>query len=164
MSLSMPHLVLALLAAVLFGASAPASKVLLEGIQPLQLAGLLYLGAALGVSPWALRARSRRTTRLSATNMRRLAVAVVFGGVLRPVFLLLALHRASAGSVSLLFNLEIVATAVVCVGFFSDYLGKSGWLGIAAILGGGILLSFQGGPPGLVAGGLAAAAAACWGL
>ncbi len=97
-------------------------------------------------------------------NRRRLAAAVFFGGVLGPVFLLLALHRESAASVSLLLNLEIVATAVLAVGFFHEYLGKSGWAGIAAILAGGVLLSFQGGAPGVVAGLLAAAACACWGL
>jgi drug/metabolite transporter (DMT)-like permease len=161
---SMRPLILALLAALLFGMSAPASKVLLAGIQPLQLAGLLYLGAALGVLPWALRGRRMRRARLDATNLRRLAGAVVFGGVLGPVFLLLALQRASAGSVSLLLNLEIVATAVVGVTFFREHLGKGGSLGIASILGGGILLSSWGGHPGLVAGALASAACACWGL
>jgi drug/metabolite transporter (DMT)-like permease len=160
----MPPLLRALLAAVLFGASAPASKIMLAGIEPLQLAGLLYLGAALGVAPWALRARRVRRARLSGTNRRRLATAVIFGGVLGPVLLLSALQRAAAGSVSLLLNLEIVATAVVGVAFFREHLGKSGWLGMASILGGGILISSGGGTPGLVAGVLAAAACACWGV
>jgi drug/metabolite transporter (DMT)-like permease len=163
--LPMHALTLALLAAVLFGASAPASKLLLSGLQPFQLAGLLYLGAALGAAPWALRAkRSRKRATLNATNRRRLAGSVIFGGVLGPVLLLLALNRASAGSVSLLLNLEIVATALLGVGFFREYLGRSGWLGIAAILCGGSILSFEGGTPGLVAGALAAAACTCWGL
>jgi hypothetical protein len=38
----MRPLILALVAAVLFGASTPASKMLLGGLTPLQLAGLLY--------------------------------------------------------------------------------------------------------------------------
>lgn len=49
----MQPLLLAILAALLFGASTPASKVLLSELSPLQLAGLLYLGAALGTAPAA---------------------------------------------------------------------------------------------------------------
>ena len=49
---------IALLSAALFGAATPASKWLLGELTPLQLAGLLYLGAALGVAPSLLRSRS----------------------------------------------------------------------------------------------------------
>ena len=44
-----------LASACLFGAATPASKVLLAGVQVQALAGLLYLGAALGVLPIILR-------------------------------------------------------------------------------------------------------------
>ena len=50
-ALSRSPMVVALLAAMLFGAAAPTSKPLLTSISPFQLAGLLYLGAALGVFP-----------------------------------------------------------------------------------------------------------------
>ena len=39
----------ALLAALLFGASAPLAKVLLGEIQPIPLAGLLYLGSGISL-------------------------------------------------------------------------------------------------------------------
>ena len=42
-------LVRALLAAVLFGASAPLAKGLLRDVRPQMLAGLLYLGSGLGL-------------------------------------------------------------------------------------------------------------------
>ena len=45
----------AILSAALFGAAAPASKWLLLGLTPIQLAGLLYLGAALAVMPISFR-------------------------------------------------------------------------------------------------------------
>ena len=52
----------ALVAALLFGASTPASKWLLGAATPLQLAGLLYLGAALGYrGPVRARAAQART-------------------------------------------------------------------------------------------------------
>src|ERR1700692_1370999 len=40
----------AVLAAVLFGGSAPFAKLLLGGISPVLLAGLLYLGSGLGLT------------------------------------------------------------------------------------------------------------------
>jgi hypothetical protein len=48
---AMYSLGLALVSACLFGASTPASKLLLGSFEPFQLAGLLYLGAALGMAP-----------------------------------------------------------------------------------------------------------------
>jgi drug/metabolite transporter (DMT)-like permease len=42
-----------LLAAMLFGASTPVAKALLVSMGPFTLAGLLYLGGALGVLPFA---------------------------------------------------------------------------------------------------------------
>ena len=47
-----------LTSALLFGAATPASKALLDGIQAQALAGLLYLGAALGVLPVIIRERT----------------------------------------------------------------------------------------------------------
>ena len=155
----------ALLAASLFGAATPASKLLLESLPPFQLAGLLYLGAALAVAPAALRARvSLPREAPSRTSRRRLAGAVLAGGVLAPVLLLQALRLASASSVSLLLNLELVATSLFGVALFGEHLGRRGGLGVILALVGGALLAGQGGWPGLAAAGLAALACLGWGL
>ena len=98
----------ALASAVLFGAATPAAKRLLLDLTAFQLAGLLYLGAAIGIAPGALWQRGDRPP-LDAMNRRRLAGAVLFGGILGPVLLLLGLRSALAGSVSLLLNFEIAA-------------------------------------------------------
>src|ERR671932_1891821 len=50
---------LALVAAVLFGASAPFAKLLLRGAAPQLLAGLLYLGSGVGLTLVWLRLRRR---------------------------------------------------------------------------------------------------------
>src|SRR2546427_13019046 len=47
---SSPGLAAALVSAVLFGATTPVAKQLLEGASPLLAAGLLYLGSGIGVS------------------------------------------------------------------------------------------------------------------
>lgn len=158
-------LLLALLSAVLFGASTPASKLLLASFPPFQLAGLLYLGAALGMAPLVAVER-RRGTRMAfdRANAARLGGAVLFGGVFGPVFLLFALRLTLAGSVSLLLNLEMVATAVLGVALFREHLDRAGWLGVAGVVAAGIILAGGGGWPGLLAALLVAAACACWGL
>lgn len=153
----------ALVAALLFGASTPASKWLLGAATPLQLAGLLYLGAALGTAiPFA---RERRALRaMSRANALRLGGAIALGGVAGPVLLLIGLRAATAGSVSLLLNLEMAATAVLGVWLFHEHLGPRGWLGVAGVVAAGALVSIGGGWPGLVAALWVAAACVCWGL
>src|SRR5579862_3591067 len=105
---------LALAAAVLFGASAPVAKLLLRSFDPLQLAGFLYIGAAVAMVPAVIseRARFGRVT-VDVRNRARLAGVVVLGGAIAPTMLLVALRMTTAGTVSLLLNFEMVATAVL---------------------------------------------------
>jgi drug/metabolite transporter (DMT)-like permease len=178
---------MALAAAALFGSATPFSKLLLDTLPPVQMAALLYAGAALGVLPLLLRrprqspppaptgdtasrARAGPTPRLSLpwrmerATRRRLAGAILFGGVLGPVLLLLGLQRAAAGSVSLWLNLEVVATALLGFFLFKDRLGALGWAGAAGIVAASLLLSWGEGAAGLQAGLLVALACLCWGL
>src|SRR5690349_13613933 len=91
-SLARPILA-ALVAALLFGASTPLAKALLSSVSPMTLAGLLYLGAAGGALPFAFRGGSAELRR-DARQRRLLTLAVVFGGGLAPVLLLLGLKAA----------------------------------------------------------------------
>jgi drug/metabolite transporter (DMT)-like permease len=154
---------LALASAVLFGAATPASKILLGSLDPVQLAGLLYLGAAIAVAPWAL-ARHRRRRRLDAVNVARLAGAVFFGGIAGPVLLLLGLQHVSAGSASLLLNAEVAMTAVLGVSWFGETLGVRGWVGVAGVVAAGVVLTGSTGWPSLVPAASIVAACFCWGL
>ncbi|WP_232375853.1 hypothetical protein [Mesorhizobium comanense] len=54
---------LALGSAALFGAVSPLSKLLLDVVSPLMLAGLLYLGAGLGLALFWFYRNSRRSAR-----------------------------------------------------------------------------------------------------
>ena len=156
---------LSLISAALFGAATPASKAALGNLSAFQLAGLLYLGAALGVLVVLIKQRSWHPPwKMTARNQRNLIGAVFFGGLLGPVLLLLGLQMASAASVSMWLNLELVATAILGRLFFHDHLGRYGWLGVAGIVAAGALLSVGEGMAGVWAGLLVAAACTCWGL
>ncbi|MFT6040131.1 MAG: drug/metabolite transporter (DMT)-like permease [Planctomycetota bacterium] len=99
-----------------------------------------------------------------AKNLRYLGGAVLFGGVLGPLALLFGLRLATASSVSMLLNLETVATALLGVLLFKEHLGR--WTVVAnlGVLVAGVLLSLEGGTPGLLGGLLVAAAALAWGF
>ena len=153
------------IAALLFSAAAPLSKPLLDYLSDFQLAGLLYLGAALGVLPILFRKDAPAFFRsINIKDALRLSGAIIFGGILGPIFLLAGLRTASAGSVSLWLNLEMVATAVLGFFFFKDHLSWKGWIASIGALAAASLLAGQGGIAGIRAGGLVTLACICWGL
>ena len=95
-----PGVPLALASAALFGATAPLSKVLLGVVDPQLLAGLLYLGAGIGLAGVHL-ARNAIGLPAPEAPLRRadipwLAAVILFGGVLGPLFLMLGLNLTDA--------------------------------------------------------------------
>lgn len=154
-----------LASACLFGAATPASKALLEGTQPQTLAGLLYLGAAIGVMPSVLRSRSLRLPwQLDRHTLRLLAGAVLMGGILGPVLLLFGLRVASSGSVALWLNLEFVATVLLGHFVFREHLTTRGWMAASGTLAASVLLAGGEGGSGILSASLVACACICWGF
>jgi drug/metabolite transporter (DMT)-like permease len=94
----------------------------------------------------------------------RIFGAVLFGGCLGPVFLLLGLTSAQASSVSLWLNLELAATAVLGFLFFRDHLDRNGWLGVGGALLAGVMVAINEGRSGIMPALLVALACVCWGL
>lgn len=158
-------ILMAFAAALLFGAAAPLGKPLLDSLTDFQMAGLLYLGAALGVLVILIREKNFILPwRMPGRDTLRLAGAVVFGGILGPVFLMAGLRTAAAASVSLWLNLEMVATALLGFLFFKDQLSGKGWAASLGALAAALLLAWEGGSAGFKAGGLIALACFCWGM
>jgi drug/metabolite transporter (DMT)-like permease len=154
----------------LFGASAPLAKLLLDGVSPQLLAGLLYLGSGGGLLMVWLRQRHRaRATRERAIGLRDLPWllgAIGFGGVLGPLLLMIGLTRTPASAASLLLNLEGVFTALIAWFVFRENFDRRFALGMVAIFAGGIVLSWEGRQSWVgLAGPLAVAGAClCWGI
>jgi drug/metabolite transporter (DMT)-like permease len=160
--------VFALGAAALFGISTPFAKLLLGGLPPVLLAGLLYLGSGVGLT--LLRTVRRRQGAPSVPVVRSdipwLAGAVMFGGVLGPVLLMWGLRATPASAAALLLNLEGVFTALLAWFVFRENVDRRIALGMAFIVGGGVALAWQpGGGLQLPAGALGVAAAClCWAI
>jgi len=153
-----------LAAAVLFGASTPLAKLLLRGCDPWLLAGLLYLGSGLGLSLLAL--LRPKTTAISRADIPWLAAAILFGGVLAPVLLMVGLKGSDGSTASLLLTTEGVFTSLLAWAVFSENIGKRIALGMAAITLGALTLAWDGspqisslGPPAAIL-----AACLCWGF
>ena len=90
--------------------------------------------------------------------------AVVFGGILRPVLLLIGLQVASSASVALWLNLELVATVFLGHFFFRDRLTRSSVVAASGTLFAAVLLSASEGAAGPGSGLLVLLSCICWGL
>ena len=143
------HVIHALLAAALFGASTPFAKLLVGEMSPWLLAGLLYLGSGLGLAVARLvRDRGWRPSGLAEGEWPWLLGAIFFGGVLGPLALMFGLTRTSGSAASLLLNLEAVLTAVIAWVVFKENADRRIVLGMLAIVAGGVVLSWSGGEGG----------------
>lgn len=150
-----PGVAAALAAAILFGASTPLAKSLLGQTDPWLLAALLYLGSGLGL--WLVRQMRRApAARLEPNERAWLVGAIVAGGMVAPVLLMLGLVHMAAASVSLLLNAEGVMTALLAWFVFKENFDRRIALGMLAIVAGSVLLSW----PGF--GGTAAAQVSWW--
>src|SRR5262249_27598227 len=143
-----------------------AARLLLDSVGPFTLAGLLYLGAAVGVLPSAWFA-TRRGSGLRGGRARSLALlagAIASGGIAAPVLMLSALQRAPAASVSLWLGLETVFTALLAWLLFREHLHARIWLAAGFICAGSALLASPDRAGSASAGGLAALACLLWAL
>jgi drug/metabolite transporter (DMT)-like permease len=158
--------VFGLVAAALFGLSAPLAKRLLGEMTPQVLAGLLYLGSGVGLSIWRWLRPATAEAPVSRTDVPLLAVVALCGGVIGPLLMLVGLNRVSAVAGSLLLNLEGPFTMAIAVLVFREHLGRYGIVAAACILLGAGALRFQ---PGALAAdtiGILCIAGAClaWGI
>jgi len=151
-------------AAFFFGISTPLSKTLAGGMNAFALAGLLYLGAGIGLAllePFKKREPAPSAGKL---NYKYILGMVLFGGLLGPVFLMLAIGLAPAASISIWLNIELAATALLGHFLFKDHLNRLGWASVALTLVAGVMLSWGSGAAGFRAGVLVALACFAWGL
>lgn len=131
-------------AAVSFGLAAPLSKLLLRDMSALLLAGVLYLGASLGLGLFQWGRRSRREARLQRNDLWKLALVSISGGIVGPVLMLMGVERLPALAASLLLNLEAPFTIALSLVLFSEHLSRRAAAGSVLIVLGSAALQWQG--------------------
>jgi drug/metabolite transporter (DMT)-like permease len=150
-SSTLPFILQALLAAIFFGASAPIAKFLLgDNIAPIFLAAFLYLGSGTGI--FLVRLTQRVRTKDAEADIKKpdikwLAGAIVSGGILAPIILMISLQNTPASTASLLLNFEGVGTTLIALLFFKEAISRRAWTAILVITLASIFLSanFEGG-------------------
>lgn len=156
----------AMASALLFGASTPAAKAIIGGVNPLMLAGLLYLGSGCGIAIGRLFAPKSESAKLKPADLPWLAATVLFGGALGPALLMLGLTTTTGAVASLLLTLEGVFTAVLAWVVFKESFNRRIGIGMLAIFIGAVILALQGpGGQAALTGALAVATAClCWAI
>ena len=157
---------LALGAALLFGASTPLVQKYGAGVGGFWTAALLYMGAALA-GGFSLRPVTREA-RLRRTDLPRVVAMATCGAALGPVLLVWGLERASGTGASLMLALEAVFTALFARAMYAEQLDRRVALAMGLLTAGGAVLVLDGGLttgsnylPGLLA---VLGATAAWGL
>ena len=160
-----------MISATLFGIGTPFAKILTEDVEPVVLAGLLYLGAFAGLTIYVLVRRVVRKSRLASEPLDRkdvpwLAGATVSGGIVAPICLMTGLTLTTGFAASLLLNLESLATAVIAYLFFRENLGWRLGIAVVCMTAAGILLSWDQSTSALTVSGplLLLAAGIAWGV
>ncbi len=159
----------AVLAAALYALMTPVSKLMQISVPPVMEAGLLYLGAGIGMTVIYFSEKCLGRKQLRPSIQRedlKYVIMMVVLDIAAPIFLMLGLSMSSPESVSLLNNFEIVATAVIASVFFKEKISGRLALSIGAITLSCILLSVdEGADFSLSRGSLfVILACICWGL
>jgi drug/metabolite transporter (DMT)-like permease len=144
-SSNLPFVLQALTAAIFFGASAPIAKLLLgDDIAPIYLAAFLYLGSGAGTFLTRLTQRIRikdSEADIKPADIKWLAGAIISGGILAPIILMISLQNTPASTASLLLNFEGVGTTLIALLFFKEAISRRAWAAIIVITLASIFLS-----------------------
>jgi drug/metabolite transporter (DMT)-like permease len=106
----------------------------------------LYLGSGVGLQLILLFQRQGTLVdlkKLSVLHRWKLAGAVLCGGILAPLLLTFGIKTGTAFEVSLLLNLETVATTIIAWLAFHEHIGRRVWIGKALLLVGAAVITIQ---------------------
>ncbi len=138
--------IFAITAAALYAISSPVSKILLVRVPPTMMAALLYLGAGIGMSLIALyRYKAGKMKPEMKLTKKELpySVGMILLDILAPIMLMLGLRLTTPATVSLLNNFEIVATSLIALFIFKEFIHRRLWIAIGLITVSSILLSVE---------------------
>ncbi len=136
-------ILLALLAAVLYTVNIPVSKILLNEVEPIYMASLLYFGAGIGMAVLSFVGHGEKAPSLTKAELPY-TVGMIVLDVIAPICLMIGLRYATSANVSLLNNFEIVATSMIAFVVFKESVSVLMWVAIVLITVSSILLSFDG--------------------
>ena len=139
-------ILMAILAATLYSINSPISKLLLKDVTPTMLASFLYLGAGIGLLITGiiikLCKKDIKETSLTKKDLP-FTIGMILLDIAAPIFLMMGLNYTTAANASLLNNFEIVATSIIALFIFKEYISKKLWLAIILVTTSSVILSFE---------------------
>lgn len=137
----------AILAAALYAINIPLSKLLLIHVDATMMAGVLYLGAGIGMLLWRLGSKALGNSSEKAPLTKKelpYTIAMVVLDIIAPIMLMFGISKTNAANVSLLNNFEIVATSLIALMLFKEVISRRLWFAIFLVTVASIILSFEG--------------------
>lgn len=134
----------AILAAFFYSLNMPLYKVLLSDVSPIMLAGLLYLGAEIGIFILSLFIQHKKERQKLNKSYFKYTFLIVLLDIFAPISLLLRLRNTSSCVSSLIVNFEIVTKKIIAYLFFKEKITKKSSIAILLITIATIMLSFLG--------------------
>lgn len=127
-------IIYALAAAVFYSLNVPCSKLLLGHIPTTFMAGLLYLGAGLGVGAMYIlhRKKEKSEERLNRKDIPY-TVGMVLLDIIAPILLMIGISIGTSANATLLGNFEIAATTVIALVIFKEKVSRKLWAANPAI-------------------------------
>ncbi len=138
-------IVYAFIAALFYAAGMPFSKILLREVDTFMAAGMLYLGAGIGIfalSKLAPKLKLNTSEKLSKEDLKYV-VAMILLDILAPILLMTGLFMTTSSNAALLNNFEIVATSIIALVVFKEAISRKLWVGIILVIIASFILSFE---------------------
>lgn len=129
--------IFAILAAVMFGSVSTLAKPVVSTVNPLLLSSVIYLIAAVTLTPLA----QKQTFQSTKRNYLLIFVISISGAVIAPSLFFVGLTHASASDAALIANGEVFFSVLLAMVFFKERLGKLGYVATALILAGMIIIT-----------------------
>lgn len=137
-------IIFALLAAVFYAVNVPLSKIILRNIEPSFMAGILYLGAGLGMLILqCLNLNGEKNSEPFTKDDFPFVAGMIVLDIIAPIFLMTGITYGTSSNASLLGNFEIVATALIASVIFREPVSKRLRVAIALITLSGMILTFE---------------------
>lgn len=137
----------AILAAALYAINIPFSKILIEYVDATMMAGLLYLGAGIGMFLYTAISGvfGKKVVKEPLTKAELpYTIAMVVLDIAAPILLMHGLKFTSSANATLLNNFEIVATSLIALVIFKEAVSKKLWFAIILVTLASIILTFEG--------------------
>ena len=119
----------ATLSALCFGSISTLAKPTLDATNPLVLTCIIYLVAAISLTPATLKKRIS----FQKNDLLLIVGISVAGAVVAPLLYFYGLHMTSASNAAVISNVEIVFTVIIAILFFKEKLNRIGYFGLIMI-------------------------------